>query len=286
MTIGTIFVPAGSAGPLQQSLDGAAVLARVFGSRVELWHAMTPPDVPVGLGFYIFEPAFLAEMNGETRAAAAESLRATRQAFEAARLRTGLPDGAATVTGPSLALRAEALPAPFGLAYAARTADLVVMGGQSESLSFAERELRETILFESGTPALLFPEAFPAHLPKRALIAWNGSREAAAAMRGALPLLRQMEKTRVLSIGKLDDWRQPPAAAAAFLRHHGVPAIDAAQPDVKAPIEDQLVAEAQSFGAELLVLGAFSHSRLREMIVGGVTRSLLAQPPMPILMVH
>ena len=145
----------------------------------------------------------------------------------------------------------------------------------------------ETAILDSGTPALVVPALrFPGPIGTRVLVAWNGSLPSARALRGALPLLERAEQVDVVS------WAAAPPAApfsrldvVAFLKRHGI----AARAHLRAPrrsIGDALAALAVELGADLVVMGCYGHSRARERLFGGATRSALATLPIPILMAH
>jgi nucleotide-binding universal stress UspA family protein len=123
---------------------------------------------------------------------------------------------------------------------------------------------------------------------RRALIAWNGRREAARAVHDALPLLTDAEQTVVLTVGaEPSDAEADPAAE--ILRHlgrHDLPVRAAHEVETDLDIADILLNRAAESGADLLVMGAYGHSRLREFVLGGATRSILRQMTLPVLMAH
>ncbi len=149
----------------------------------------------------------------------------------------------------------------------------------------------ETLLFDSGRPVLLVPFAgSPPATIKRALIAWNGRREAARAVFDALPLLKEAKETEIFIVDPKDtrDQSAPYAGSelAATLSRHGLKVsveIERA-PDVSvAAMIENRVAET---GVDLLVMGAYGHSRLRELVFGGATRTILQSMPSMTLMSH
>jgi len=123
-------------------------------------------------------------------------------------------------------------------------------------------------------------------IERHALIAWNGSREAARAVRDALPLLKLARKVTVLAVEPQSNGHAPGADLALHLARHGVtvdldqdtaPGMDAA---------DILLSRASDLSSDLIVMGAYGHARMRETILGGVTRSMLAAMTAPVLMSH
>lgn len=136
-----------------------------------------------------------------------------------------------------------------------------------------------------GRPVLGFPYTghYPV-LPRTAVIAWNGSREAARAAHDALPLLQAAKSVVVLSINPSPEVAATGATLAGNLGHHGISAR--AKPVDLGDIEEgeMLLSTLADEGAELLVMGVYGHSRVREMILGGVSETILDSMTLPVLM--
>lgn len=179
----------------------------------------------------------------------------------------------------------------------ARYADLLVLGqealeggGQARAGGDAGAVL-ERALFASGRPVLVVPAAGGFEtVGRRVLVGWNGSREAARAVNDALPLLARAEATTVLAVnprrGLGERGDQPGADIARHLARHG---LEVAVEHPVAPemgAGDILLNRAADLGADLLVVGAYGHSRVRELVLGGVTRTLLRRMTLPVLMSH
>jgi nucleotide-binding universal stress UspA family protein len=185
---------------------------------------------------------------------------------------------------------------PHQVALNARYADLVVIGqedpeGGGIAAGGSSGVIVEQALFASGRPVLIVPYAgrFEA-IGRRVLVGWNASREAARAVNDALPLLARAETVAVLAANPEDDpgthGDLPGADIALHLARHGVTvgATRTVAPDMNAA--DLLLNQAADMNADLLVVGAYGHSRVRELVLGGVTRSLLRQMTVPVLMSH
>lgn len=173
------------------------------------------------------------------------------------------------------------------LAYA-RVHDVSILDMEKVALD-RDRGLIDAALFESGRPALIVPETINQFSARRILIAWDGGASAARAVADAMSFLSSADEVEILSVTGEKDLADRIAGAelAPHLARHGanVTVKNVAmtkQNDVAGMIRD----EAASFGAELIVSGAYKHSRLREWILGGVTQSLLKNCPLPILMSH
>ncbi len=172
------------------------------------------------------------------------------------------------------------------LAVRARAHDLTVVPvyGHAETISVAEG-----LVFESGRPVLLLPEMTAPELKfDRVAIAWDGSSVAARALSDAMPLLRQASSVAIVQItGEKDLSRAAaPAEAVRNLKLHGIEAEAVAVELEQRDAALTLQAYCERDGRELLVLGAFGHSRAREFVLGGVTRSVLDGPKLPVLISH
>jgi nucleotide-binding universal stress UspA family protein len=175
----------------------------------------------------------------------------------------------------------------------ARCTDLVVLGQRDPGdadFAFLE-ELNEAVVLSAGRPALCVPyAAVPAAIGQHVLVAWDGGREASRAVGDAMPLLVKASQITVMSVHSGGNNRLPDEAAtarlAAYLRSHGVEAkIDHSTID-DIGIGEWLLSRAADLSADLIVMGAYAHTRLRELVLGGVTRTMLSAMTAPVLMSH
>ena len=245
----------------------AFALARGFGAEVIGIHVAPLPTVPAGFG--VGSAYVNAEMIEALHDANRTVQERVRSAFAAAR-------------EPDVPARELFLEDLYGaaLSHAARTADLTVLGPAQATGLAAPAEPVDEVLVQAGGPVLVLPPE-ECHLPAaRALVAWNGSRQAARAMKDALPLLGLAEDVVVLTLG--DGAEGSLEAAAAMLVRHGVKARAERRPE-SGPAGEQIQAVAAELGAGLVVMGAYSHSRLREAVFGGATREALGVARLPVL---
>jgi nucleotide-binding universal stress UspA family protein len=168
----------------------------------------------------------------------------------------------------------------------ARFADLVVLPCPPEHDLDAESVL-EAALFGGAAPVLLIPgnQSVPTH-PKRIVIAWNNSREAMAAVRYAMPLLLGADEVDVVIVAPTDIQGDPGAALCQMLVRQGVRAHVTVLPKSLPKVSDILQRHAIEQNAQLLVMGAYTHSRLRESVLGGSTRDILHNTELPVFMAH
>jgi nucleotide-binding universal stress UspA family protein len=170
----------------------------------------------------------------------------------------------------------------------ARAADIVLAPQITADQSVGTHELEEVVL-AAGRPVIALPHDWSKKpLGTRVLIAWDGGREAARAVFDALPILMGAEAVKVVSVqGFLDDpVRQFTVGddIAATLSRHGIPVETATFRSTHGSVKEELKAQAADFGATLTVMGCYGHSRLREQILGGVTRSMLKDISSPLLL--
>ena len=178
--------------------------------------------------------------------------------------------------------------APQQVALHGRYADLIVLGQQAPD-DGASNVTLEAVLFTSGRPVLVVPHAGTFQtLGERTLIGWNAKREAARAVGDALPLLSGSATVLIVNPAPGTDLHgeDPGADIARHLARHGVTvAVERiVAPEIGA--DDALLNRAAETAADLIVIGAYGHSRLREFVLGGVTRGLLQHMTVPVLMSH
>lgn len=174
------------------------------------------------------------------------------------------------------------------LCLSARYADLVI-AGQPEPNEPLGKAFAGELLLSAGRPVLFVPYAgrFP-DAGKRVLVAWNASREAARAVSDALPLLIRADSVEVAAFDPAagDHGERPGADIALYLARHGVKATAARQSAPGVELGAQILSRAADSGADLIVMGGYGHSRLRELVLGGATRSVLEAMTVPVLMAH
>ena len=278
MTYKTIVVHVGGDARRRERLDIACNLAAAFDAHLVGLFALAEFLVPFALGG---NAGAVIEEEGRWRD---EAARSAKSDFDAAAARAGVAKtewrrsdravlGAARVS--------------------ARYADLVVIG-QADPDHVDEARMpavfAEDLVLSAGRPVLVVPYAgrFPS-VGSRVLVAWNAGREAARAVTDALPLLRRAKSVEVVAFeprrSGADHGAEPGADIALFLARHGVK-VSAARQQADIDIGSQILSRAADTDADLIVMGAYGHSRAREVVLGGATRSLLEAMTVPVLMAH
>ena len=175
----------------------------------------------------------------------------------------------------------------------ARYADLAVVGqaDPDHPLFDTLARLPEMVMMGCGRPVLIVPYAGGAEtVGNNVLVAWSGTREAARAVGDALPLLQHAEAVTVLSIGPTrhsdKDGDQPAASLARYLAQHDIRAEASHLVSDDMAAGELILSRASDLGCDLIVMGGYGHSRMRELIMGGVTRAVLQHMTVPVLMSH
>ena len=176
---------------------------------------------------------------------------------------------------------------PDGMEVLARHADLAIVG-QTRPDFAAEFVSPEEIVLTSGHPTLVVPYAGTVATvgERHVLIAWNGGREAARAVFDAMPFLHDARAVTVIGIDLDDAGRRSMDAVSAYLTRHGVRAILEPATALDLSPGEVLLARAVDTASDLIVMGAYGHSRLREWVLGGVTRHVLDHMTVPALISH
>ncbi len=216
---------------------------------------------------------------GTVRAAADEIAEAVERQFEEDLKRYGL-EGRWLLSGDSAAQ---------DIVDKARAADLIVLGlgNPDRSVSNPQGFSPDELIVSCSVPVLGVPIAnVPKEVGRGILLAWDASRGAGRAMNDALPLFAGAESVTVLSVDPDEQLWNSTQSAADHLRRHGVKANAQQISSADMEIGEVILAHCEHLRADLVVAGAFGHSRLREAIVGGVSQTLLRQMMVPVLMSH
>jgi nucleotide-binding universal stress UspA family protein len=173
----------------------------------------------------------------------------------------------------------------------ARYADLTIAGASLLADDVLGPKAIEGALFFSGQPLMIVPAgATPTLSPRRVLLAWDAGIEASRAMHAALDLLSAADEVHLTLVdpveGEEAHGAEPGADAAAYLARHGARVIVDRLPSGGKPIADVLRRHAIDMAADLVVMGAYGHSRLRERMFGGTTKSMLQDATVPVLFAH
>ena len=276
MSYKTILVHIGADKRCALRVEIAFRLARQHDAHLVALHAVAPFEPP---GYVLAEmgPAIL---EAQKHAIAAEMVRSedefTKQAEKAGmrnvEWRTAIDDPVEAMT------------------LHARYADLVVIGqsdpGEQSTLA---ADFPERLVLAAGRPVLILPSAgsFPT-LGKRILVAWNTSLEATRALTDAIPMLQLADKVHVMAVNPRqgEHGKLPGADIGLYLARHGVRVEVKTDHGAEIDVGNELLSRAADLDVDLIVMGGYGHSRLKEWVLGGATRTILASMTAPVLMSH
>ena len=279
-----ILVALDTARPARGRVELAAALAERFDAHLIGLHAALPADAPRRRGYFdYFDSSLLDPLYHEYRQKVEADGDATRRLFEEVAGRHGLSAEWRTAVGyPS------EITALHG-----RYADLIVLGqpDPDDTQAALFRPLPEEVVLAVGRPILVVPYAGNwGEIGRRVLVGWDSSREATRAINDAIPLLAGAESVTVIAVdpagGPAGHGEVPGADIALHLARHGVKATIEATVSAGIGAGNALLSRASDLEADLLVMGAYGHSRVRELLLGGATRTVLESMTLPVLMAH
>lgn len=275
MSYKTLLSYADGYSPSQDRMALCADLARTFDAHLTVAALGYDPDIPPSPFPSGFDDAYanmIADSHKETEKRAAE----IAKGMEVEGIRVDvLP---LTATYSMIGNRFTRL---------ARFADLAVFDAPYQTGDQrSPHEFFEATVLGTDTPALVCPAATTTLAPKTVLVAWNDSREALRAVRGALPFLRRAEEIEIVVIGPRESSLAPAEELAVMLARQGAGTDITSLAREADSVPDLLRQRVKDLGAGMLVMGAYGHSRFREYLMGGVSRNLLSDPPVPLLVGH
>ena len=278
----TILIPVERNDLIESSLSTACLLAKAFGSYVEGF-ALSPElntmMATEGIGSIVIYPT---EVTVQDKTSAAES----RLLFENAMRANGIAPAGTASASPSFGWNDKPLAGDAFLGSYGRAFDLTVVGRPGPAATSPHMGTLEAALFDSGRPILVAPPAAPEKLGEVVTIAWNGSTETARAIAFAMPILKRARKVAVLQIEGTGVPGPTAADMARYIERHEVHCETIVAQHDKRSTGAAMLEEAAKFGSDLLVKGAYTQSRLRQMIFGGATSHIIAEAMIPVLLAH
>jgi nucleotide-binding universal stress UspA family protein len=287
MTMKSILLPLEESDGLRSMLETAWLAAGRFSSHLEgLYVRRTLSGMAVADigGYAAATPDLMESFEEEDRQ---RGVRA-HAAFEDFLREKGVSLGGEEPAGGGVTAgwTADNPPGDAAVGMYARLFDLAVVGRPGTGASAPAMSTLETLLFDSGRPILIAPPAPPASLGGTIVVSWNGSTETARTVAFAMPFLARAQRIVVLSVEGVMVPGPSAAEAAGHLKRNGLAAEAREVPAGGRSGGEAILAEASSLGADLLIKGAYTHSRLRQMIFGGATSHILAEAGIPVLMAH
>jgi len=262
----------------ERQLNAAFTVAEANGAHVIGVHAKAMPFVPD-----LAAPAVVGEFMEIQEKYASEAAQKAEALFNARASKSSVPSEWRTVSGDPVEQ----------LALHGRYVDLVVVGQQNPDVTDVPvlRDVPDRLILSIGRPVLVVPYTgdFSA-IGKNVLVSWDASRLATRAVNDALPLLEGSDQVNVLAInpgkGIGGHGEIPCADICLHLARHGVNAEAHSVSASDVDVGDLILSRAADFGADLIVMGAYGHRRLRELALGGATRHILNHMTVPVFMSH
>lgn len=283
-----ILVALDSAPAARGRIELAAALAERFGAHLIGLHAALGAEAPRRRGYFdYFDHSLLDPLYREYREKIEAEAERARALFEEIASRHGVSAEWRTASGyPSEVT-----------ALNGRYVDLIVLGqlDPDDPQAMLFRPLPEEVALGVGRPILVVPYAGSwKEIGRRVLVGWDASREATRAVNDAMPLLAGAQTVTILAVDPADGpadhgaghGEVPGADIALHLARHGVRATTEATVSAGIGAGNALLSRASDLEADLLVMGAYGHSRVRELLLGGATRTVLESMTLPVLMAH
>ncbi|HEY2136969.1 MAG TPA: universal stress protein [Xanthobacteraceae bacterium] len=276
----TILIPTEDHDAMQAVLEAARLFAHIFDSYMEGFAVH-----PSAATYVAVEPVSSLAISGayENDAELASQAHALFEAFMTAR---GVPraereNGGYSYGWPHQEAGDDAFIGSYG-----RTFDLIALGRPGRAAQDPRMPPLEAALFDSGRPVLIVPPNAPQSLGRNVLVAWNRSTEQARTNAFAMGLLRLAEQVTVLTVEGGTTPGPSGEEAALNLRRNGVKATALTVKPGTRSTGEAILDHAARLGCDLLVKGAYTQSRLRQLMFGGATRHILANANLPVLMAH
>lgn len=274
MSIKTILLHMANDDGHAERLEVAVGLARRFDAFVEVLYVATPVSMPAGATGRAASFGYIAEATAIAHEKAEQIEREVRQALN------GCSYSWSVVEGDHVALMAER----------ATYADLAIVAQNAAERSGERIALHvpDRLPLVTACPTLVLPPEtrHGTAIGEHAVIAWKNTRESTHAVRNAMPFLLAAKKVTVLTIDPPNHHGDSGRDLMVWLERHGVASQHQANIAHSGDVGEVILTCAADLGADLLVMGAYGHSRLREMVLGGATRTVLAKLHLPALMSH
>ena len=286
MSVRKFLLPVNSSGSAEAALHLALMLAKLWNAHLSVIHVRTDTRDIAPLAGEGLSGAMIEEMMSASEKESGSRSRSLRDLFDLATEEHMVAVGNAmrgqnepsanfiTLTGQEDEI----------IAHKARLSDLTIVPHPQAGEDVASADALHAVLFDSGRPVMMAPVERPLTIGKRVAIAWNGTHQAASALASAMPFIRQAEAVRVLVSDEY--FRRGPSGqeVVEYIADHGVTADLATFQSVNRVVGAGLLAAAASFNADMMSMGAYSTSRLRQLILGGTTRHVLENALLPVLM--
>lgn len=286
MAIRKILLPLTGTTAGEAALATALMIASRWNAHVLALHVRVDSRDVAPLAGEGLSGAMIEEMMSATEKESSERAHAVRTMFEqfVTRHNVVVHEARGPLDHPTASFAAVTGREEDIVAQQARLADLTVVPHPDSDDEVSSSDALHAVLFDSGRPVLISPQVSPPSIGSRVCLAWNGTAESASSVTAAMPWMQRAEGVAILTAEGYQ--RRGPGAPdlAAYLALHGVQAEIITFRATSGSVGAGLLAAANDFRCDLLSMGAYSHSRLRQLILGGVTRHVLENSALPVMM--
>ena len=289
MSIRTILVPLSDASGEAGTLGTAFAVAKTFNAHVDVFHLRADPTRSISdiVGETV-TPALVGETIKAAEDRAQRVATRVRKVFDesTAKARIEIVNRPSAHEKPTASYGEETGLNDYWIETRGRVSDLIVVRRPRNSTDIGARTIAECALMGTGRPVLLAPATAPNEIGSSVAIAWNGSIEASKAVTLAMPFLMRAHTVTAISVVEKGSKDHNLDGLVQYLRWHGIPAKLVVVTKRGGDTGKAVCGAASRAKADLLVMGAYTHSRIREMIFGGVTDHVLRASRIPVLFAH
>lgn len=288
MCMKSILAPVDGAASSPSVLNAAFKLASTFNAHVNVLHVMADPKAAIPLlgegmsGAMIEDMITVAEKETNDQRAKAHTLyQGALKEYSASESTTPLEGNRITASWIQREGREDEVIARFG-----RLSDIILVPKPTKENEVYTTLALNAALFETGRPMLLLPE-HPTDMSLKSIsICWNGSVEGARAVAASLPMLRHAEQVHIITADTPSTDQPVGNDLKKYLAWHGVNSETTFFTSAGHSVGEGLLLETKKLGAGMMIMGGYSHSRMRELILGGVTRDVIQMTDIPVVMGH
>jgi nucleotide-binding universal stress UspA family protein len=289
MTLATILAVVDGEAGSEAVVKAALTLGRDFEAAVEVLHVEGEVKDAMPLFGEGASGAMVEQVIENIRAAEKRRAAEARRLYDTLCVAAGLPviEADASPVPGRFQVRFHNVTGrePDEVTHRGRLTDLVVVAKPPPEPVGGNPSALEVAMFETGRPVLMAPPDLPDPFASKIAIAWDGSREAARALSAAVPLLRKATRVEIMT-AQYGSIAAKPSDVARYLGQHGIEARTWAFAPGRDPIGKELMIQCAEAGSDMLIMGAYGHSRFREMVLGGATRGVIEGATLPVLMAH
>ncbi|SCA56935.1 putative universal stress protein UspA-like [Candidatus Terasakiella magnetica] len=288
MCMKSILAPIDGAKSSHAVLNAAFLIAQEFSSHINVLNVKPDPRSAIPLlgegmsGAMIEDMINMVEVEGtEQRAKAHSFYKSALEKYAAIEASQPVGDDKVTVQWLEDQGRDDEIIARYG-----RLADIILVPKPVEENEVYSTLALNAALFETGRPMMLLPEMPLEHFPKTVSICWNGSMEGARAVSAAKPFLKHADAVHIITADTSATDKPVGGELLDYLQWYDIKAEAIFFTPAGKSVGQALLSESQKLGAELMVMGGYTHSRMRELILGGATRDVIENAQIPVIMGH